>query len=163
MRKIIVSSNKFVNLHIRPFQSTDQAAGQTLILAGLAERWGTLDPALNPDLEDIYSSYVLRGNLFVVAEENGQIVGTGGLVQEEPGVGRIVRVSVSTQWRGRGLGRTISQRLIAAGQQRGYHTLLVETNDDWHSAIGLYQGIGFVPYARRNGELHMRLFLEQAG
>lgn len=156
MAKIIGSLEKNVNWHIRPFQSADQVATQALISAGLAERWGTLDPSRNPDLHDIYASYTARGSAFFVVEENGQIIGAGGLIEEEPGVGRIVRVSVGAQWRKHGIGYAISQHLIAEGQRRGYHTLLVETNDDWHSALGLYHRLGFVPYAHYNGEVHLK-------
>ena len=63
------------NLEIRPFQPSDQAIAKQLILEGLAEHWGTLDPTLNPDLNDIAQSYT-EGN-FIVALLDGHIIGTG--------------------------------------------------------------------------------------
>ncbi|MCB8989469.1 MAG: GNAT family N-acetyltransferase [Ardenticatenaceae bacterium] len=144
---------------IRPFQPSDQSAVQALILTGLAERWGTLDPTLNPDLHDIHSSYIASGGAFFVIEEAGVIIGTGALIPEGPGVGRIVRVSVSAKQRGHGLGRAITEQLIAEGQRRGYHTLLVETNDDWYSALHLYQSCGFIPYDHRDGDVHMKMVI----
>lgn len=44
-------------ISIKPFESEDQEAVQSLILAGLAEHWGEIDPTLNPDLNDI-SAYL---------------------------------------------------------------------------------------------------------
>ena len=44
-----------ITLHA--FQPADQAAVKDLILADLAEHWGTLDPSKNPDLDDIAASY----------------------------------------------------------------------------------------------------------
>jgi hypothetical protein len=41
------------DLTISPFHPADQAAARTLILAGLQERWGHLDPRYNADLDDI--------------------------------------------------------------------------------------------------------------
>ncbi len=161
MSRIIDSLENYVKWQIRPFQKADQAATQALILTGLAERWGALDPTRNPDLHDIYASYVAQGSAFIVVEDAGRIIGAGGLVEEEPGVGRIVRVSVSAGQRGRGIGRAISQHLIAEGRRRGCHTLLVETNDDWHSALQLYQSCGFVPYAHQNEEVHMKLQINE--
>lgn len=153
-----------VHWQIRPFTSSDQAATQALILAGLAERWGWLDPTCNPDLDDIEASYTTGGGCFLVVEdEKGAIIGAGGLRLEAPGIGRIVRVSVAVAQRGRGLGRAITQRLIAEGQTRGCHTLLVETNEEWYSAIHLYVACGFVPYARQGEEVHMRLKLQTGG
>ena len=37
---------------IIPFQPEDQAACKNLILNGLTEHWGTLDPGKNHDLDD---------------------------------------------------------------------------------------------------------------
>ncbi|HEY3725020.1 MAG TPA: hypothetical protein VGN59_16840 [Acidimicrobiia bacterium] len=37
-------------LEIARFAPGDQGAVRALILEGLAEHWGTLDPSLNPDL-----------------------------------------------------------------------------------------------------------------
>ncbi|KAI9334509.1 acyl-CoA N-acyltransferase [Zopfochytrium polystomum] len=50
-------SSSRVELSIRPFRPADQAAARALVLDGLEERWGTLDPSLNGDLEDIARSY----------------------------------------------------------------------------------------------------------
>lgn len=144
---------------IRPFHPTDQSAAQQLILEGLREHWGTLDPTLNPDLNDIMASYVQAGHAFFVAEEGGVLIGTGALLAEAPGVGRIVRVSVSPAQRRRGLGRAISEYLIAAARRRGCHTLLVETTGTWTAAIRLYETCGFTPYDWRDGDVHMRLRL----
>jgi len=147
---------------IRPFRPTDQPAAQQLILDGLQEHWGTLDPTLNPDLNDITASYVQAGHAFFVVEENGLLIGTGGLLIEAPGVGRIVRVSVSPAHRRRGLGRAISAHLIAAARRRGCHTLLVETTATWTAAIRLYETCGFTPYARHDGDIHMKMLLQNS-
>lgn len=147
---------------IRPFRPTDQSAAQQLILEGLQEHWGALDPTLNPDLNDIMSSYVQAGHAFFVVEEDGALIGTGGLLMEAPGVGRIVRVSISPAHRRRGLGRAISNHLIAEARRRGCRELLVETTDTWTTAIRLYETCGFTPYARRDGDVHMKMLLENS-
>ena len=38
-------------ISIKSFEGEDQEAVQGLILAGLAEHWGAIDPTLNPDLK----------------------------------------------------------------------------------------------------------------
>ena len=98
-------------LHIRPFRPGDQDAARRLILDGLGEHFGFIDASLNPDLDDIWQTYVLAGAPFAVAELDGELVGTGALVAERaPGrlaTGRIVRVSVSPHHRRLGIGRRL--------------------------------------------------------
>lgn len=146
-------------LVLRPFHPSDQTAVQTLILHGLSEYFDEIRPEFNPDLNDIQRNYVDRGALFLVAACHGRIVGTGALVPETAVVGRIVRVSVDHDWRRQGLGRRLVTRLLDAARDRGCTAVVVETNDDWTSAIALYRAFGFQTEARHSGEIHMRLDL----
>lgn len=150
---------KYHDVTFRPFDPADQAATRRLILAGLADHFGTLDESRNPDLDDIAGNYVNKINQFVVAQRNGEIVGCGALITESPGIGRMVRLSVARQERGRGIGRALVHHLVAAARARGDRRIVVETNDDWHDAIGLYRAYGFVQYDHRDGEVHLALEL----
>ncbi len=144
---------------IRPFASSDQIVAKKLIQTGLGERFGFIDDTLNPDINDISASYLQQGAVFIVAELDGQLVGTGALIQETAVAGRIVRVSVDKKYRGMGIGRFITEYLIENGRLIGYKQILVETNEDWHNAIQLYKGCGFQQFDHRNGEIHMQLDL----
>lgn len=148
-------SPKIENLIIRPFQSTDQQATKALILQGLGERFGMINPDLNPDLDDINATYIESGFLFVVCEIDSTLIGTGALIKEEVNIGRIVRVSVANTHRQRGIGRLITDYLITAAPNLGYSMIVVETNEDWFDALQLYQRCGFMEYDRRNGEVHL--------
>ena len=121
----------------RPFSPSDQTAAKQLILAGLAEHWGTLDLSLNPDLNDIQTSYIDNGGAFIVVEAAGKLIGTGALLPEGEGAARIVRVSVDKDYRRVGLGREITDYLVALARQMGCAKLLVETTDTWEPAIRL--------------------------
>jgi GNAT superfamily N-acetyltransferase len=142
---------------IRPFERGDQEAVRNLILAGLGDHFDVLNPTLNRDLDDIWANYVAPGDCFLVVDLGGSIIGTGALIRESASVGRIVRMSVSTGKRRQGIGRLLVGKLLAEGSKRGYSTIVVETNDDWHGAIRLYQTCGFEPYDQRHGEIHMRM------
>ncbi|HEX6383288.1 MAG TPA: GNAT family N-acetyltransferase [Anaerolineae bacterium] len=146
-------------LTIRPFHPDDQAAARRLILGGLGEHFGFIDASLNPDLDDIWQNYVLAGATFAVAEVDGERVGTGALVAEAAGdlaTGRMVRVSVSAEYRRLGIGRRLVNYLVEAARRRGYRQLLVETNHDWHDAIRLYQACGFTEYGRDEESVYLR-------
>lgn len=151
------------NLAIRPLRPAEQAAARQLILAGLREHFGWIDETCNPDLEDLEAAYLWPGHCFVVAELDGNIVGTGALVEEAPGVGRLVRISVDRHFRGRGIGRRLVQHLIAEARARGYRRVVCETNDDWEDAIALYRAYGFVEEARCDSEVHFALNLSSSG
>ncbi len=146
-------------LVIRRFVASDQVAVRRMILDGLGEHFGFVDESLNPDLDDIRTSYVATGGLFVVAEIGGQIVGTGALVREEPEVGRLVRMSVRSDFRRRGIARSLVAHLVKAARQRRYRRLVLETNGDWFDAIGFYPSCGFTEYARTPEEVHLGLAL----
>ncbi len=87
--------------HIRAFVPADQDATRALILAGLGEHFGVIDPALNPDLDDIAAEYLACGHAFLIAEATGSLVGAGGL-RVTGQEGQIVRVSVAPAARRRG-------------------------------------------------------------
>jgi putative acetyltransferase len=140
---------------IRPFAEGDQAAVRALVLAGLKDHFGELDPTLNHDLDNIALSYVARGGIVIVAERDAVIVETGALIPVEPGVSHLVRMSVDGAARGQGLGKRLATHLIERARARGDGRVLVETNDDWLDAIALYRRCGFNDERFENGEIHL--------
>lgn len=144
-------SPDFSDLLIRPFRPEDQAAARQLILADLEERWGKLDPSLNPDLEDIAASYA--EGLFLVAFLGGRLVGTGAVLRrgEEAWV---CRMSVAAELRRRGLGRQILERLAEQARAWGCSFLRLETTATWRDAAAFYLSQGFQPVEERGGDIY---------
>lgn len=142
------------NWTIRPFTSADQTAVFELVNAGLGQRFEKPDPSFNPDLFNIYASYIAPGDWFVVVDSPQGIIGCGALIHENgrSDIARIVRVSVRADQQGQGLGRLISQHLINLARKQQFQQILVETNSDWHDALHLYQSCGFVEYDRTTSE-----------
>jgi putative acetyltransferase len=145
-------------IRIRPFAPADQAAARALILEGLREHWGWLDPDLNPDLDNIAASYTTPGHIFLIAEIERRLAGTGAL-EIHGDSGQIVRVSVCPKYRRRGAGHALVVALLEAARARGLARVWMETNDDWGDAIGLYRQCGFREYDRREGCIFMELDL----
>ncbi len=153
---------------MRDFQPDDQHTVFDLIIAGLGQHFDAIKPEYNPDLLDIQASYIDKGATFLVVEaDDGEIVGCGALIKAHgsDSVARIVRVSVRADQQGKGLGRTISQQLIATARARGFSKILVETNSDWTTALRLYQSCGFSETHRCKStefdfiEVHMEMTL----
>jgi len=129
------------DITIRPFEPADQSAAKNLILAGLAEHWGELDPSKNPDLSDIASTYA--NGVFLIAQAGDEIVGTGALVCHGGGIAQIVRMSVSITRRRTHIGTLILGHLIAHARNRGYRKIILETSEDWHEAVKFYLNNNF--------------------
>jgi len=148
-------------LLIRPFVPEDQPAVRALILAGLGEHFGYIDETLNPDLDDISSSYLERGHSFFVVESGGALVGTGALLHEAPDRGRLARISVSETHRRTGVARLMVRHLLQRARQQGYRRVLVETNHDWYAALSLYLSEGFKEFDRDEESIHLECRLTQ--
>ncbi|HID50418.1 MAG TPA: N-acetyltransferase [Anaerolineae bacterium] len=111
------------------------------MLTGLEEHWGTLDPDKNPDLDDIARAY--GHGRFLVAECDGEIVGTGALLLDDGGYGRIVRMSVAQEKRRQGVAAAILNELCRLARQSGCTHLTLETTATWTNAIQFYLNNGF--------------------
>ena len=144
---------------IRPFTPADQAAVRALVLAGLQDHWGTLDPTLNPDLNDIGGWYGPLGGQTIVAEIDGEIVGTGTVHRVDDRTAVLVRMSVSRDHRGQGLGKALVRALADEARSREYTRLVCETTDTWQDAISLYLATGFTIIDQRDGDYHFEMIL----
>jgi GNAT superfamily N-acetyltransferase len=147
------------NLIIRPFVPEDQRAARALILTGLGEHFGWVDETRNPDLEDIAASYAPPRGTFLVAVAGDMLVGTGALRRTDGYSGEIVRVSVRRDWRGQGVGRMLVARLLEQAREQGLKRVVVETNNNWYDAIGLYRRCGFAQYAQDDVSVYLMLEL----
>ena len=127
---------------MRPFEARDQAAARALILQGLGEHFGQIDETLNPDLNDIATSYAT--GVFLVACDGDEIVGSGALTPREDAVAILSRMSTAATHRRRGVGRAVLTRLVEAARERGCSRVVLGTNADWADAIAFYVAFGFV-------------------
>jgi GNAT superfamily N-acetyltransferase len=142
---------------VRDFNVEDQEAARELVLRGLGEHFGWIDPSQNPDLDDIFAAYPASGNRFLVAIFGDEIMAAGGLLFESKGVGRIVRLSVKPEYRGHGVGQEIVLRLVHIAQKDGIQRLNAETNLDWYPAISLYKRCGFAELYSDDESIHLAL------
>lgn len=127
---------------------SNQTETRSLILAGLGERFGTIDPTRNPDLDDMLQSY-RGGRTVVVRDRTGPVIGTGTVIPRPPVDGgpptqaEILRMSVARSARRRGLGRRIVEELVATARTWEVDRVIVETSSDWTDAVEFYQRCGF--------------------
>lgn len=145
-------------IDILPFQPEDQAAVKQLVLAGLAEHWGEIDPTKNPDLNDIPASY--SKGTFLVARIQGRIVGCGALIPRAEKTGEIVRMSVAADMRRRGIARCILSQLIELARNKGFNQIILETTSTWTGVIEFYLRCGFHITHYKDGDVYFALELQ---
>ena len=85
----------------------------------------------------------LPGYLFLVAEEEGEVVGYAGLYQvlDE---GDVTNIVVDQRFRGQGIGTRLTQTLLEEGKKEGIRAFALEVRFSNISAIRIYESLGFV-------------------
>lgn len=146
-------------ISLSPFTPADQPAVKALVLAGLADHWGALDLSKNPDLNDIASTY--KEAYFIVAKEQGEVVGCGAFVPRSPDSAEVVRMSVAAAARRQGLGRRILSALCAEAKARGFQRIILETTQTWSEVIAFYQSFGFRITHYKDGDVYFELLLDR--
>ncbi len=145
---------------VRDMQPGDAAAVRSLVLAGLAEHWGSVDPSLNPDLEDLATAH--PGSRTVVAVDGaGMLVGTGTIVPRGVGSAEVVRMSVTTSRRGAGVGRLVLDALTEVARSWGAQRLVLETTADWSGTVAFYERCGFRITHHAEGEFGRDAWFER--
>ncbi len=76
--------------------------------------------------------------MHVLAEAAGKPIGTGRLLRD----GRIGRMAVLAEWRGRGVGRMLLEFLVESARQRGHAAVVLHAQV---RAIPFYVRCGFRP------------------
>jgi GNAT superfamily N-acetyltransferase len=124
------------------------------------EGWGVF-----ADLDDIQRAYFANNGIFLVAEVDGRVVGTGGFQQYadgqlfEPG-GRlrssveclrtgaglceVRRITLLPEFRGQKIGYALMQELIRLARTMGYTRIVLWTDPiKLHRAVDFYHQLGF--------------------
>jgi len=136
------------------FRAYEAHIGVDLSYQGFADELATLPGKYAPP----------RGQLLIARNASGSAIGCVALrPMETPGCCEMKRLFVSAQGRGLGLGRALTEAVIAEAAKLGYAELRLDTLPSMHEAIALYRKLGFAPiapyYAAREGTLFMALSL----
>lgn len=104
-----------------------------------------------PEAIDVWLSGIARGRITsVLAESDGKVQGYAtvdrGELSWSPHVAEL-RILVSAEMRGKGLGRLLTQEAFAIALGLGIEKIVAQMTVDQKGAIEVFQGMGFRPEA----------------
>ncbi|MCH4825230.1 GNAT family N-acetyltransferase [Planococcus halocryophilus] len=134
-----MKGNLLETMHIQPITKVYETEAKELVLKGLEEHFGFIDDTCNPDLESIMDSYSQEKTIFLIGICESKVVCTGAISCESLEVGRVERMSVIKNYRRAGLAKRMIASLEIWAKEQGYRQLVLETNNDWYSAINFYK------------------------
>lgn len=133
---------------IRFIQPTDNEALASIIRTSLKsyglDRPGTV--YTDPTTDDLYSLFQAEGSVYYVALENDKILGGCGIYPTKglaPGYAELVKLYLSAEARGKGLGKHLMEKSLEWAKSSGYTHIYLETFNELNSAVGLYKKLGF--------------------
>lgn len=136
-------------IEIRPIQFSDNATMARIIRNSLEEfgaaRPGTVYFDESTDhLFELFQSTPLSA--YFVAVKNGALVGGAGIFPTEglPGsTCELVKMYLSPEVRGMGLGRFMIDRCLQKAKENGFDSVYLETMPELKKAVSVYEKFGF--------------------
>ena len=115
-------------------------------------------------MDDPKNKIYKDGGHILLAEINGEIVGTCALIKMEEGKYELAKMAVSPNHQKMGIGYGLGIATIEKAREMGAHTVYLETNSKLAPALQLYKKMGFedvdwkeTPYSRCNTQMELKL------
>jgi ribosomal protein S18 acetylase RimI-like enzyme len=107
------------------------------------EQFFTLEEFDRNQLEHPQEYIIDKGGAILFARDGGQILGTVGLVKSGEGVYEMIKMGVSPEARGRGVGQLLGKAVLEKARALGGRKVLLYSSSKLEAALGLYRKIGF--------------------
>ena len=133
---------------IRNIQPGDNTALAKTVRDSLTE-FGANKPGTvyyDDTTDHLYELFQTPGSDYFVAEENGAVLGGGGLYPSAglpEGVCELVKMYLAKDARGKGLGQKLIDKCIQRAGELGYNTIYLETMPELKTALSVYEKKGF--------------------
>ena len=152
---------------VRDYTPNDATAFRDLNLAWV-EAFFTVEDEDRAQLEDPNTHILDKGGAILIAEYEGEPVGTVGLVPGHgDGVLELIKMSARSDIQGKGIGRALMDAAIEKAREMGASQIWLETNTSLEAALALYRKSGFreltgdeltpTPYDRCNCQMLLDL------
>ena len=94
-------------------------------------------------LDDPQGEVIDKGGFIFMAEADGNIVGSAGLMKEHEGVYELIKMAVTESHRGKGIARLLIERCLYKAREIGAEKVTLFSNHQLETAISLYAKYGF--------------------
>jgi len=94
-------------------------------------------------LNDPEGTVINNGGFIWMAEADGMIVGSAGLMKEHDGEYELVKMGVTESHRGKGISRLLIEQCLAKAKEIGAKKISLYSNHQLQTAISLYEKYGF--------------------
>lgn len=134
---------------LRRISAHDNAAIAAVIRQVSAEYGLTADKGYtvaDPNLDELFQLYSQPGSAYWVVEQNGLVVGGGGvapLTCSESDICELQKMYFMTSARGQGLAKKLALMALDHAREQGFKRCYLETTAFLKEAIGLYEHLGF--------------------
>ena len=111
-----------------------------------ANRPGTV--FTDPTTDDLYSIFLNDRSMYSVAEQDGEIMGGGGIYPTEglpEGYCELVKLYLLAETRGKGIGKALIEQCFSTAKHYGFTHIYLESMPELSGAISIYQKLGFKP------------------
>lgn len=154
-------------IEIKPIQLHQVAEVKRVILIVCHEIWQLPLEVIRcydamSDLDDLQSHYFNNKGIFLVLIDNSMVVGSGAIRRLSDDICELKRMWLLKDYRGKGLGWQMAQRLLDFAKKTGYKKVRLDTVDELKQAqaIKLYKRLGFSLIERYN-EGFSTIFMEK--
>jgi len=130
-------------LNIRPARKVDSSKIQDIVIT-VAREHGVYNPN-NPvnDISDIVRAYEGQNGAYLVAEQDGRIIGTIGFHAVDRDFAKLRRFYVLTEYQGKGIGKALLERAIGLCKDKGYKAIITISEVSLKRAFDVYTRAGF--------------------
>lgn len=133
---------------VRALEHNDNSAIRTIIRTVMPE-FGASGQGFaihDAEVEDMFSAYSQNGYVYFVYEEDGKILGGGGIGPLQGGDAKtceLKKMYFLQDGRGKGLGQQVLSACLTAAKDLNYETCYLETFNTMQLAMKLYERNGF--------------------
>jgi putative acetyltransferase len=102
------------------------------------------------EVDDMYNAYNLPRSAYFVCEDNGKLIGGGGIGALAGGTDdtcELKKMYFLAEGRGKGLGHELLNKCLESAREMGYKYCYLETFNTMKGAMKLYERNGFVRIA----------------
>lgn len=144
-------------VEIRPIRKSDNVKLASVMRRSL-EEYGEAKPGTvytDPTTDALYELFQKEKSFYYVATCDNEVIGGCGIYPTKglpKGYGELVKLYLSGEHRGKGLGKKLMEKCMDEAKEHGYLYLYLESIPALNDAVHLYEKVGFEKIDQRLGD-----------